>query len=267
MDLKVIHPFPYLYHFRDPQGVCFSLLIGSKKALVIDCGYGIFDTKEIIEPLIKVPYEVICTHGHMDHTAGFFRFNQVYIPKNDLNLFYEHNQKEKRLDNLKSAIELGLIDESYDKDSYLDVNFNNIKTIEVGTIIDLGNLHVEIINMEGHTKGSIGLLVREERLLFTGDAAIAMVWLFLKESTTVKTYISMLKRVNLLEFAKFIPGHLMQVYDKKYFDYYIEVASIANVDNSKKVCFKNFYFSNSYQYSKQYGNDTIGICFRDDNLE
>ena len=41
----------------------------------------------------------------------------------------------------------------------------NYKLIDNGTIFDLGNMHVEVIPMEGHTKGSIGLLIKEHKLL------------------------------------------------------------------------------------------------------
>jgi hypothetical protein len=81
--------------------------------------------------------------------------------------------------------------------------------------------------MEGHTKGSIGLLIKEHKLLFTGDAAISMIWMFLKESTSKETYIKMLQRVKELDFTHFITGHLMTVFEKKFFDYYLEVATTA----------------------------------------
>ena len=139
----------------------------------------------------------------------------------------------------------------------------NYEIIEIGTVIDLGDMHVEIIGMEGHTKGSIGLLVKEHKLLFTGDAAISMIWMFLEESTDKATYIEMLKRVMKLDFTHFITGHLMTVFEKKIFEHYLEVAIEAKPENSERVTFHNFERPNTFQYAKKFNDLNIGICYQE----
>ena len=263
MEFAVFNPTPFLYHFRDPLGVCFSIIKGSKKSIVVDTGYGIYDTKQIVEQYIDTPYIVINTHGHMDHTAGNFRFDEVFVPKDDYELFLLHNNKERRTQNLLNAKERNILPDNFDEESYINISLNNTKIIEVGTIIDLGNLHVEIINMEGHTKGSIGLLIKEERYLLTGDAAILAVWMFLKESTSRSTYINMLKKVKELPFDNFVTGHIMRVFPKRYFDYFIEVATDANINNSTPVSFKGFEIPNTYEYAKNFEGDRVAIDFQE----
>ena len=56
-------------------------------------------------------------------------------------------------------------------------------------------MHVEIIGMEGHTKGSIALYNKDKRLILVSDATCPFVWMFLEESTTVSEYIKMLEEV------------------------------------------------------------------------
>ncbi len=263
MEFKVIHPKPFLYHFRDPLGVCFSIILGSKLSLVVDTGYGIYDTKEIVEKYLNTPYMVINTHGHMDHTAGNFRFNEVFVPEKDYELFLEHNNPKKRANNILEAKLQNILPENFDEQKYINESTNQTKIIKENTIIDLGNMHVELIPMEGHTHGSIGLLIKEEKLLLTGDAAIHAIWLFLKESTDRMTYINMLKRVRTLDFDEFITGHLMKIYPKKYFDYYIEVAEKANINNSNPIKFKNFERPNTYEYAEMFGEDRIAIDYQE----
>ena len=263
LNFNVTNPYPFVYHFRDPQGVCFSIIKGESKAIVIDCGYGIFNIKELVESYIDTPYIVICTHGHMDHSAGAYLFDKVYIPRNDEDLYIKHNSIEKRTKNIESALKMGLIDDSYDKNTYINMPLANYELIDNGTVIDLGNMHVEIIDMKGHTKGSIGLLVKEHKLLFTGDAAISMIWMFLEESTDKLTYIEMLKRVKKLDFTHFITGHLMTVFEKEIFNHYLEVAIDAKPENSKSVSFQNFDRPNTYQYDKKFGDLIIGICYQE----
>ncbi len=263
LNYNYINPFPYLFHFRDPQGVCFTIIKGSKKALVVDTGYGIKNLREFVESFVDTPYEVVNTHGHMDHSAGNFWFDQVYIPVNDIELCKNHNNIDRRTKNVVDALSKGLIDETFDQEQYIKKGYGNIIPLKTGHVFDLGNMHIEVISMEGHTKGSIGLLIKEERLLLTGDAAISMIWMFLKESTDKATYIEMLKRVIELPFDKFITGHLMEVFDKEFFNYYLEVALEANPDNSVPTVFNNFERPNTYQYAKKFGNYNIGICFQE----
>lgn len=259
----VINPYPFVYHFRDPQGVCFSIIKGTKKAIVIDCGYGIFNIKKLVEEYIDTPYMVICTHGHMDHSSGAFWFEKVFIPRADESLYIKHNGIEKRTKNVIDALNKGLIDDSFDKENYINMPLCEYELIDAGTIIDLGDMHVEIIAMEGHTKGSIGLLVKEHKLLFTGDAAISMIWMFLEESTDKQTYIEMLKRVMKLDFTHFITGHLMTVFEKEIFNHYLEVALEAKPENSERVTFQNFERPNTFQYAKKFGDLNIGICYQE----
>lgn len=262
-NFNVINPYPFVYHFRDPQGVCFSIIKGTKRAVVIDCGYGIFNIRELIESYINTPYDVICTHGHMDHSAGAFWFDKVFIPRLDEELFIKHNGIEKRTKNVIDAKTKGLIDESFDTEKYINMPLANYELLDNGTIFDLGDMTVEIIPMEGHTKGSIGLYVKEHKLLFTGDAAISMIWMFLEESTDKETYIKMLKRVMKVDFTHFITGHLMMVFEKNIFNHYLEVALEACPENSERVTFHNFERPNTFQYAKKFGDLNIGICYQE----
>lgn len=45
------------------------LLIGTEKAMVIDCGMGIGDLRGAIEMITDKPLICVISHGHIDHTA------------------------------------------------------------------------------------------------------------------------------------------------------------------------------------------------------
>ena len=61
------------------------------------------------------------------------------------------------------------------------------KFLEDGQEIDLGDLTLKVIWMPGHTQGSILLLLKEERILFTGDAINRHLWMQLGDSTDLET--------------------------------------------------------------------------------
>lgn len=60
--------------------------------------------------------------------------------------------------------------------------------MQEGDCFDLGGVHAEIFELPGHTQGSIVVLIPEDGVLITGDAANTMTWMFLPESSTVKEY-------------------------------------------------------------------------------
>jgi glyoxylase-like metal-dependent hydrolase (beta-lactamase superfamily II) len=252
-------PFPYLYHFRDPQGVNFTLIKGKKKAILFDTGYGLGNIRAEIEKLITTPYIVINSHGHMDHSSGNYLFDKVYINEKDFDLCIKHNSIKRRNQNVLDAIKRNILEQNFNPNQYVNAKMN-IVPIDFEEV-DLGDLHVKVIPMSGHTQGSIGLLIKETKLLLTGDAAISMVWLFLPEATSKADYIKMLEKVKLEAFDYFITGHLNKVFPKRYFDYYLDVAFKATKTNSCSVSFPGFERPNTYQYLDTYENEKIGIVF------
>lgn len=71
---KVIDMGDRIYHIWEPAGVASSLIIGKKKALLIDTGYGYGDLKAVVESLTDLPVQVVNTHCHLDHAGGNYQF-------------------------------------------------------------------------------------------------------------------------------------------------------------------------------------------------
>ena len=46
-----------VYHISDPNRICCTLIVGGKKALLFDTGYGIGDLKELSSRLF---YKIFC---------------------------------------------------------------------------------------------------------------------------------------------------------------------------------------------------------------
>lgn len=260
----------HIYQIKDPMGVLTTLIIGKQKCLLIDTAYGIGDLKSHLQTLTNLPIVVVNSHGHMDHTGGNYQFSQVFISKKDIYLCTLHNSHLWREANIKVAKENNLLDNSFDEKKYLNENEGNLCEFSENQIFDLGSVHIKVINMEGHTTGSVGFLIEEDKILVTSDAACPFVWLFLKESTTVQTYISMLKRVLMLDFNNILVGHGNgKLLDKSRMKEFYTVACSIDLDKSVKVTFNNFNDLNSYCYTtyKMYDQDGAGIVFDPNKLK
>lgn len=72
------------------------LLTGREKALLIDTGFGTIPLKSICEELTVLPVIVALTHGHVDHIGGTGAFEEVWLAKEDKELYEAHSREDVR---------------------------------------------------------------------------------------------------------------------------------------------------------------------------
>lgn len=260
----------HIYQIKDPMGVLTTLIIGETSAILIDTGYGIFNLKEYVRKITDKKLIVMNSHGHMDHSCGNYLFDEVYLNHLDNDLVKKHNSLEWRKRNIQTARRMNLIDESYDVNEYLSKNEGNIKDLKIGSVFNIGNLNIEIIDLRGHTTGSVGFLIKEDRILVTSDGICPFVWIFLEESTTFKVYKEMLKETLNLEFDHFLVGHgAGKLLPRSRMEEFYQTALDLTIEKSVKVEFNNFDNANSYCFTlgKMYDQDDSGIVFDPNRME
>ncbi len=158
------------------------LIEGSRKALLVDTGYGRRSIDRCVAKLTKLPVEVLLTHGHGDHAGGVGPFGRAYAHEADWKLVGP---------SLPEGVRVRLF------------------AITDGDRLDLGGRVLQVIGTPGHTPGSVCVLDAAHRLLFAGDTSNRMTWLFLKESLPLETYLASLRKLNARaqEFDTVLPGH------------------------------------------------------------
>ncbi len=151
------------------------LIKGRDMSLVFDTGWDSQPLKPMADSLLKTPYKVIFSHGHVDHVGRSGEFDAVY--KN---------------------------------------------------VIDLGDRVIDVVPCYGHTPGSILLVDRREKAVFTGDAigSGCGVWLQCTGALKVSRYrenlkncLEQLKELGVDESWNFYGGHLGQEKMSKVSDY------------------------------------------------
>ncbi len=124
----------------EETGVRFFLLEGKERAMLIDSGMETHNAKELARSLTSLPLSLLNTHADRDHTGSNDEFESFYMsPSESVNYFCPRNRK-------------GTILPVYDQEE-----------------IDLGNRVLRIIEIPGHTPGSIAILDCKNRRIFTGD--------------------------------------------------------------------------------------------------
>ena len=253
-----------LYQIQDKLGVLSTLVIGSKKAILFDTGYGFGDLKGEVEKLTDKELIVINSHGHMDHSSGNYQFNEVFISPLDIDLCIKHNgvdRRKRNVDELKRVLPSFISENNFNEEEYINKGWGNIIPL-TDDVIDIGE-EVCVINMEGHTKGSIGLFFPKRKLLLASDACCPFVWLFLKESLPLSKYIKMVERTLKLDFDYFLVGHGARMFPKSKMSDFLNVAKSVDLKKSVKVSFGGFEYLNPhcFTFGKMYDQNDCGVVF------
>lgn len=232
-------------------GVQLYLLVGNAYALLFDTGYGFTDWRPSVRRITSLPLYVVNSHGHIDHSGGnVYHQGLVYIHADDLAVYKQHNAPQYRRIGLEGIVRFQKIlfwkkffPAGFDEDAYLhacEASGHNMVGIEEGHVFDLGGCTGEVISLPGHTHGSIGLLCREKKLLFVGDAMNANVWLFLPESCPLAVYQHTLRKAETLDFAYMLAGHSHKLIPKSMLKYYKAAADNPDFAHGKPMAPTDF---------------------------
>ncbi len=127
------------YRIEDGM-VRMYLFIGSKKAALIDTGMNTPDARKTAEGITKLPLVLVNTHSDRDHVSGNASFSEFYM-----NIAEEENYRANG-------------------------GVGTIIPIKEGDVIDLGDRELYVIDIPGHTPGSVALLDERNRILVSGDS-------------------------------------------------------------------------------------------------
>ena len=161
------------------------LLIGTEKAMLIDCGMGIGDLRGAVEMLTDKPLIVVITHGHIDHTANARQFDEIWIHPKDKDRPIPQSLERRRFDTERIAkrqknciggaytmFNLYPYDLNVDlREPGPDEKMPVIHDLYDGQQFDLGGGRiVTAYECPGHSAGEMVFLDEQTRSLFAGDA-------------------------------------------------------------------------------------------------
>lgn len=130
----------------------------TKKGAVIDPGVYTPEVKNAIERsgMTELKY-ILCTHGHFDHICGVSKMKKEYpqakvcIGKEDTPYLTD------------GRLSLATIFKADFEPCPPDTEFSQ------GDAFSIGNINVEIFSAPGHTPGGVLYVLKDEKIIFTGD--------------------------------------------------------------------------------------------------
>jgi len=172
---------PDTYFINEFGADSIFVVVGTRRALVIDTGSGFFDLKAAIANLTSVPYDVVVTHSHPDHAGGIGQFDTIYINPLDAPAALKDTYKQRvgygHIMRNMSAAALGHSTGFANVWAYGDGDVRKwdrmpqVRPIADGQVFDLGGREVTAYHIPNHTPGSMVFIDDRSRILFSGDAA------------------------------------------------------------------------------------------------
>ena len=156
------------WRFEDGH-VRFFLFCGTEKAALIDSGMNAPDAKQLAQALTPLPLIMINTHADPDHIAGNGAFDEFYMSPAEEENYRNHNGKGKLI------------------------------PICEGDVIDLGGRPLRIIDVPGHTPGSVAILDEENRILISGDTVQDSNIFMFGKHRNMEIFIESLKHLTLYD--------------------------------------------------------------------
>ena len=204
-----------IFHINDGSGAFVTLVRGEKMALLVDTSWGIKDLRSLVESLISTPYKVVNTHGHPDHCWGNFQFDEVFVPEKDVDVFYKMKNYTENRDALFKTDE--------EREAAKPREFPPLKTVREGEVFDLGGITVQVVPLYGHTHGSLGYLLKEKKILISGDSVTVSPWLFMKETLPLSECKKTYEETKKFDFEKILGSHSKVLWPKTLLDSLIDV--------------------------------------------
>ena len=153
----------------DDDRVRFFIIEGTRKALMIDSSMNNANAIDAAKKVTDKPVEIINTHAYRDHIAGNGAFEKIYMSPDEEENYRNNGGK------------------------------GTIIPVKEGDIIDLGDRPLEIIDIPGHTPGSIALLDINNRILFSGDTVQSGIIFMFGKYRNMEMFIESLKKLQKYE--------------------------------------------------------------------
>ena len=215
--------------------LCY-LVEGRDYALLIDSILGMGNLKAFCATLTDKPVVLVNTHAHSDHFGGNFFFDTCYMHHRDIGFFQESIGQVKKQQLVDMAKGMAL-DEYRDRieadENFADWDPMKVCPVYDGNVFDLGDRKIEVVEVGGHTAGSIVLIDPATRIAYSGDACNGNTLLEFSNSLPIVSYMKALLHLKGRqdEFDRMYGGH--EIFDASIVDEAIETVGrvIAGTDD------------------------------------
>lgn len=194
--------------------------IRGQRDIVIDAGLGIVPLRSSIPQMFERDPLLIVSHSHLDHSGGAYEFDDVAIHEDEADALEGPPQTSLETVELYASLGVPVDDEThnlqmlqqlphphYRLDEYRLRPARSTRQLKDGDIIQTAESELEVISAPGHSPGSICLLDRAKRRVYTGDAIYKGQILDGIRGSNRPDYVRTMRKIQDLDVDQVLPGH------------------------------------------------------------
>ena len=163
-DIEVIDNKTVIFHEPNSiEGNTSYLLIGSNRNIMFDTGTGENSTvngskiKHLIQQASDLPVGLLLSHLHYDHVQNIGEFDHIIFP--DLSELRNRVTANNVFTFTNQDLIVGNTPSEITVDEWFPMN----------TDIDLGDRTIELVHVPGHSKESVVMIDKTNKMVFLGD--------------------------------------------------------------------------------------------------
>ncbi|SEI03064.1 MULTISPECIES: MBL fold metallo-hydrolase [unclassified Leifsonia] len=188
---------------------------GRDRDLVVDAGLGVASLHDTFPDIFIRDPILAVTHAHLDHVGSAHEFADRRMHRHS----QIGGQTAASLLGPELAALLGLdaaqlpavlvdaVPARFTVESYQIKTAPATSTVSDGDVINLGDRHLLVLHLPGHTPGSICLLDDESGDLFSGDVIYDDILLDELHESDIDQYVASMLRLRSLPVRTVYPGH------------------------------------------------------------
>ena len=202
-------------------------LRGRDRDLLVDTGNGVAALAPYLARLTREGRRrevvCVCTHAHIDHIGGFHEFDRRLLHPAEQDLAGRVRDGAPLAPAMWSETLLAQLQQSgfqpppvlvdavpypgFDPYTFRPRQAAPTHLVRGGDEIDLGDRRFSVVDLPGHTPGSIGLIDHEERALLSGDAVYDGGLIDTLPESDIEAYVRTMDRLRRLDVDVVYPGH------------------------------------------------------------
>ncbi len=257
----------HTWQIEDKFKTYLYLVEGEQRAMLIDAGNGFSGLLETVEALTQKPVFVLLTHGHFDHTSCAGLFENCFIHAADRSVLEEGLSIKERAKRISHFCKIYQVDlpEKEQADMISVKKPENIQPLSEGQVFDLGDRTLEIIETPGHTRGSVCVLDRKYKFLFSGDTVCNReILVYFDHSASVEDVKEQAEKLLSYQdaFYQIWPGHHECPLDVSIVKDYCDAAEqiLTGKQNGRRISLEE-------GYKILYSYKSIGISYTEEHIK